>query len=206
MSKPVSILLLEDSALDAELIREQVRKSGVRADIQRVITREEFENALVMDSYDLILSDYALPDFDGLSALNIANQRVPDTPFIFVSGTLGEDVAIDSLQNGATDYVVKQRLDRLAPAIRRAIQEKNERELRRRSQNELKASEARFRELADAMPQLVWTTDRAGKITYCNRHAKEYAGFASVNLSPPGIEIAHQDDRIFITKQWEKCL
>lgn len=192
--REISVLLLEDSALDAELIMAQVRKSGTQAEITRVIAREEFETALRSRNFDLILSDYALPDFDGLTALEMAAELAAGTPFIFVSGTLGEDVAIDSLQNGAVDYVLKHRLDRLAPAVRRAIAEKSERQLRLRRENELRESEANFRELADALPQLVWTTDDAGQITFSNRHTQEYSGERPVQ-SMAGLEITHPGDR-----------
>ena len=190
----ISILLLEDSALDAELITAQVRKSGVQAEITRVIAREEFETALRSGNFDLILSDYALPDFDGMSALEMAAHLASRTPFIFVSGTLGEDVAIDSLQNGAVDYVLKHRLERLAPAVRRAIAEKSERQLRLRREQELQESEANFRELADALPQLVWTADNEGHITFRNRHAQQYSGDRAVQ-SMAGLEITHPGDR-----------
>jgi len=120
------ILLLEDSLLDAELTKAMLIEGGFEFEAVRVETREEFVRELGKSGYDLILADYALPTFDGLSALQLAHKSRPDLPFIFVSGTLGEDLAIESLRNGATDYVLKQRLQRLVPCVQRALQEKEE--------------------------------------------------------------------------------
>src|SRR3954470_17897753 len=103
----LSVLLLEDSPLDADLITATLEKGEVRADIHRVQTRADFVQALYTTTPDLILADYSLPDFDGISALDIAQGRCPDVPFIFVSGTMGEETAIEALKRGATDYVLK---------------------------------------------------------------------------------------------------
>ena len=128
------ILLLEDSALDAELIGEHLRKGGILHRMDRTATREDFVRALERRGYDLILADYSLPSFDGMAALDIAREETAAPPFIFVSGTLGEEIAIESLKKGATDYVVKQRLARLPSAVTRALAEAKEREERRRAE------------------------------------------------------------------------
>lgn len=130
----IEILLLEDSALDADLIGEYLRKDGMPHEIRRVWNRAEFDSALADHRYDLILADYALPSFDGMSALAIARVKRPDIPFIFVSGTLGEEMAVEAMQNGAVDYVVKQRLARLPQAVKRALAEAHERKARRRAE------------------------------------------------------------------------
>lgn len=127
----VDILLLEDSPIDADLIGEYLRRAAIPFAMRRVVTREEFEDALERGGSDLILSDYSLPSFDGLAALAIAREKAPDVPFIFVSGMLGEEIAIESLKNGATDYVVKTRLGRLPMVVTRALAEAREREARR---------------------------------------------------------------------------
>lgn len=133
----ISILMLEDSPLDAELAQENLLRSGVPHTAERVDTREAFLAALESQCPDLILADYALPGFDGVSALQIAQQTCPDIPFVFLSGAIGEETAIDSLKRGATDYVLKHRLQRLAPAVLRALQESKDRMERKRTQNEL---------------------------------------------------------------------
>ena len=123
MKSPLHILHLEDDANDAALIQSTLKAGGIAGAITCVQTCAEFMAALERGGIDLILSDFSLPAFDGLSALAIARDRYPDIPFILASGTLGEERAIDSLKCGATDYVLKQRLSRLVPAVHRAMQE-----------------------------------------------------------------------------------
>lgn len=131
---PVRILLLEDSAFDAELITEHIQQGSMRCIVDRVATRAEFDAALGPDRHDLILSDYALPAFDGMEALDMARARAPNTPFIFISGLFGEEKATESLKRGATDYVLKQRMNRLPAAIERALKEAAERRERQRAE------------------------------------------------------------------------
>ena len=131
------ILLLEDSDLDAELLEAQLRRDGADPEITRVIDRGGFVRELDRGGYDLVLSDYSLPDFDGMGALELVRTRSTDLPFIFVSGVLGEEIAIESFQKGATDYVLKQRLNRLPAAISRALAEAREKAERRRAEEQL---------------------------------------------------------------------
>lgn len=152
------ILHLEDSDLDAELIEAELENLGHPVMIERVITRDEFAAAAVPGRHDIILADYVLPTFDGVSALGIARKQCPDIPFIFCSGTLGEEVAVEALKNGATDYVTKQRLDRITRTIVRALAETRARADKRAAEAALQALndtlEARIaertRELAEA--------------------------------------------------------
>jgi two-component sensor histidine kinase len=130
-------LLLEDSDLDAELIREALVSTGLDHAVERVTAHGEFANAVDCSRWDLILADYVLPSFDGLSALAIARERCPDTPFVFVSGMLGEEIAVEALKRGATDYVLKQRLERLSHIVLRALSEARERVERQRAQSAL---------------------------------------------------------------------
>jgi two-component sensor histidine kinase/CheY-like chemotaxis protein len=131
-----SILLLEDSVIDAELISEQIGRIEPRPRLTIATGRQDFVAALSNDRYDLVLSDFQLPDFDGMAALDIVVAKVPETPFIFVSGVLGEDAAIDAFRRGATDYVLKQRLNRLPSAVERALAEANERNRRRHAEKQ----------------------------------------------------------------------
>jgi two-component system cell cycle sensor histidine kinase/response regulator CckA len=132
MKPPLHILHLEDELNDAALVQSALEGEGVACSITRVQNQEEFLAALRNGGIDLVLSDYSLPGFDGLSALEIAHAEQPQLPVIMVSGTLGEELAIDALKKGATDYVLKERLGRLASAVRRAMQEVEERAERRR--------------------------------------------------------------------------
>jgi DNA-binding NtrC family response regulator len=125
--KTLRILNLEDSSLDAELVHATLTEGGVECQITRVQTRADFATALENGGVDLVLADYSLPAFDGLSALKVAQEIRPEVPFVLVSGALGEERAIEALKEGATDYVLKQRLERLVPAVRRAMSEAEER-------------------------------------------------------------------------------
>lgn len=115
------ILHLEDDTNDAELIAGRLHKEGIACQITCIQTREDFLAAAEQGEWDVILADYSLPSFDGISALKIAREKCPDVPFIFVSGALGEEVAVATLKSGATDYILKDRLARLPLAVKRAV-------------------------------------------------------------------------------------
>ena len=133
----LTILHLEDDPLDAELICAAIEEGGFACAVTRVDTRDSFLTAVQQHTYDVILADYSLPSFDGLSALDIVRDSHLATPFILISGVLGEDIAIESLKRGATDYVLKHHLERLAPAIERALREAQARAERQHSDHEL---------------------------------------------------------------------
>ena len=134
MDNLIQILHLEDDVLDAELVRLTLESAGIVCQIDRVQNRDEFTQALQQSKYDIILGDYRLPTYDGVSALRLAQELRPDLPFIFVSGTLGEDAAIDGFTQGATDYVLKQKLSRLTPAVQRALREAENWRLRQQAE------------------------------------------------------------------------
>src|SRR6266850_261272 len=140
--------MLEDDAADAELTKIHLRKSGMQFSVSRVETRDDYLKALNGRGPDLILSDYSLPGFNGHDALSLAREKCPETPFIFVTGTMGEEVAIETLKSGATDYVLKTRLSRLTPAVHRALRESQERTHRRRAESQLRESHERLRLLS----------------------------------------------------------
>jgi two-component sensor histidine kinase len=136
-NRTLRFLLLEDSDLDAELIREALVSTGLAYTVERVLAHADFARAIDCSDWDLILADYVLPSFDGLSALTIARERCPEIPFVFVSGMLGEEIAVEALKRGATDYVLKQRLERLSHTVLRALSEARERAERQRAQEAL---------------------------------------------------------------------
>ena len=142
MNRPLHVLYLEDDPRDAELVQETLEADGISCCVTRVETEVEFVGSLDRGGFDLILADYTLPSFDGLSALKIARQRSPHLPFIFVSGTLDEEVAIEALKNGGTDYVFKTRLARIVPSVQRALREAGERIELNRAEEALRRSEA----------------------------------------------------------------
>ncbi len=143
-NSPLHILLLEDAPADAELNEHVLRKAGVLFDSLRVDTREAFVAALDTFCPDVILADYHLPGFDGLEALTIVRNKLPDVPYIFVSGTLGEDRAVETIRRGATDYILKDRLARLPEAVQRALKDKET--IRQRHQ-----AEERYQQLFEHM-------------------------------------------------------
>jgi PAS domain S-box-containing protein len=141
VKSPLRILLLEDNTRDAELIQELLEADYFVCDVIRAQTRAEFVAGLENAGIDVILADYRLPSFDGLSALKLALDARADLPFIFVSGSLGEEVAIEAVKIGATDYVVKTRLSRLVPSVQRALREARERAERKQAEEALRRSE-----------------------------------------------------------------
>jgi PAS domain S-box-containing protein len=138
----LQILHLEDEPKDAELVQATLEVEGIVCDLTRTDTQEGFLACLQQGGFDLILADYTLPLFDGISALKIAREIRPEVPFIFVSGTLGEELAIEALKLGATDYVLKTRLSRIVPSVRRALREAEERSQRRQAEEALQRNEA----------------------------------------------------------------
>ena len=141
MRHPLRILSIEDDPKDAELIQDLLEAEGVVCEVTRVDTQAALVASIEQGGIDLILADYSLPSFDGISALKFAMKACPDVPFIFVSGTLGEEVAIEALKIGATDYVLKTRLSRLVPSVLRALREATQRAERKRAEESLRQSE-----------------------------------------------------------------
>ncbi|NHJ48376.1 MAG: PAS domain S-box protein [Asgard group archaeon] len=130
MKNPLKILHLEDNKMDAALVKETLLLNDIDCEITLVDNREDFVSNINNNQFDVILADYNLPTFDGFSALELSKKIAKDIPFIFISGVLGEETAIETLKKGAVDYVIKMRIERLAPAIERALREKEEREQR----------------------------------------------------------------------------
>src|ERR671922_1392397 len=144
MQCPLCILHLEDDANDAELLQAMLEAEGIVSHVTRVDSQADFSASLEQSGFDLIFADYSLPSFDGLSALKIALEKCPDVPFIFVSGTLGEEAAVEALKIGATDYVLKERLSRIVPSVQRALREAQERTERKRVEQALREAEERL--------------------------------------------------------------
>ncbi|MFB2919777.1 PAS domain S-box protein [Aerosakkonema funiforme] len=180
--KVLRILLLEDSLLDAELIDANLKDAGIDCDLVRVETRADFVAALEKNCFDLILADYALPAFDGISALEIARTTCPQVPFIFVSATLGEELAIETLKNGATDYVLKQRLGRLGPSVRRALNEARERAHRLKAESALRNALQKLTFHVENSPLAVVEWDRDFRISWWSKEAERVFGWSAVEV------------------------
>ena len=178
MNNPVLILYLEDNPRDAELVRDNLQQTTRLACELRVANdRAEYEAALAQTRFDVILSDYKLPNYDGMAALALARVKQPHVPFILVSGTLGEEKAVDCVLRGATDYVLKQRLDRLVPALLRALTEAEERRKRREAEEALCASEVRYRRLFESAKDGILILDaETGMVVDVNPYLVELLG------------------------------
>lgn len=177
MDRLLQILILEDVASDAELVKFELMEAGLNFNSSCVQSRETFLKALSEYRPDIILSDYSLPSFDGLTALTIVSEQYPDIPFIFVSGALGEERAIDLLKKGATDYVLKNSLSRLAPAVLRALQEAEERAERKRMEQALQESEAKYRVIFENTGTATIITDQDNLIALANGQFERLSGY-----------------------------
>ncbi|HEY2330101.1 MAG TPA: response regulator [Verrucomicrobiae bacterium] len=199
MKKPLHILHLEDNLNDAALIQSALKTGGIACATTRVQNRADFVAALERGGIDLIFSDFSLPAFDGLSAAKIVRAQWPDIPLILVSGTVGEELAIDSLKSGATDYVLKERLARLVPAVHRAMEESEER-VRRRLAEETAGREQIFLEAAlNSLPGVFYVFDESLKFLRWNKNFEKVSGYSSeefARLSPTDVFTGPERDYI----------
>ena len=188
MTKALRILQLEDRPADAELVTRALRKEGIQFSAHRVMTEADFLAQLREFTPDLILADYSLPDYDGLSALAAAQRERPEVPFIFVSGELGEERAIEALRHGATDYVLKQRLSRLGAVVRRALKEREEKNQRQQAEEKLRAAEGRYRALFEQSPDGIVIIDPAtARFVDFNTTAHQQLGYSREEFARLGI-------------------
>jgi len=175
METPLRILHLEDNDVDAEFVRLTLEQAGVDPSITRVDSRDAFLAEVRGKTYDVIISDFSLPGFDGLSALRLVRQERIDTPFIFVSGTIGEEKAVAALRDGATDYVLKDRLSRFPEAVRRCLAEREERRARQEAEDRIREQAALLDEAREAI--VVHGLDR--RVTYWSRGAERLLGWTA---------------------------
>jgi PAS domain S-box-containing protein len=198
LKRPIRLLHLEDDAADQVFVREMLHSDGLPCELVAVKTRTDFESALTRGHYDLIISDFSLPSFDGLGALALARELSPATPFIFFSGTIGEDVAVASLKNGASDYILKQRPQRLATAIRNALLGAEERSRCRRAELELNKIEDRFRIVARATNDVIWEWDIETQRVWLSENFKIVFGHEPETVGATlesWMDLVHPDDK-----------
>jgi PAS domain S-box-containing protein len=159
MNEVLNVLCLEDSPRDAEIMRELLTDAGYDLNMDCTAAEKEFVSFLRSHKYDIILSDFKLPGFDGFTALRWSVEICPDVPFICVSGTLGDETAVELLKKGAVDYILKDRLERLPSAIQRALNEVKEKKVRQKSEESLRESERKLREAQEMAHLGFWTWD-----------------------------------------------
>jgi len=181
MNIPINVLIIEDSDDDKELILRELNRGGYAPDFLCIQTKEDLNDALDSKVWDLILSDYVMPNFDGLSALKIVKNRNIDIPFIIISGTIGESVAVDAMRCGAHDYLMKDNLARLIPAIKRELEDFKIRKQRKQAISNLRESELKYKQLFenDLTGDCITTVN--GKFLLCNKAMAKIFGFNSVS-------------------------
>jgi PAS domain S-box-containing protein len=203
--KPLRILSLEDDPKDTDLIQELLATEDIACEVTRVDTQAAFSASLEQAGIDLILADYSLPSFDGLSALKLAKKACPEVPFIFVSGTLGEEVAIEALKIGATDYILKTRLSRLVPSVLRALREDTERAERKRAEEALRRSETYLAEAQrlSRTGSFGWNVSNGG-LFWSDETFRIFGFDPSTKLTVDlAIERSHPADRLFVRQTIE---
>ena len=207
MNKRLNILHLEDEPDFAELVCTLLAQGGVDAQVKRVGDRLAFTQALEAGGFDLIISDYHLPSFTGLEAMALAKKKCPHTPFILVSGTIGEQAAIESLKAGATDYVLKQQPDRLPSAVRRAVQEAEERAKLLKAEMELSRREKYFRTLTENALDILTVVDRDGVILYKSASLKSVLGYEPEEMIGQSVfKHIHPDDLAAVQEKFQGAL
>lgn len=174
---PLNVIILEDSSTDFELISERLSSAGFALNIIHASDRSEFIKYLTNESrFDIILSDFNLPGFDAFEALEISKNLQPDTPFICISGSIGEETAIEILKHGAVDYVLKDRPNRLPFAVKRALDEQKEKSALKITEEELKRNEAKFRTLTENIPDIIARFDKELRHIYINPAIEKITG------------------------------
>jgi PAS domain S-box-containing protein len=178
MDEPTRILIVEDFATDAELAEREITNSLKSCDFLVVETEQGFVDALETFRPDIIVSDYSLPAFDGMTALKITRKRTPDTPLIILTGSQNEDIAVGCIKSGAADYVLKDAIRRLGPAVLAALEVKRVRLEKERAEQVIKQSEQRYRELVENIGDIVYIADGHGNIIFLNNAAERFFGYS----------------------------
>ncbi len=203
MKVPLNILIAEDSPDDAELMLRELRNAGYEPKWTRVQTEADFRRQLDMEP-DLVISDFSMPDFSGLRAVDILRERGLDIPFILVSGTVGEETAVEAMQRGAADYLLKDRIARLGRAVHRALDQKRLRDERKILEQQL-ALQATALETADTA---IMITDRKGNIQWVNPAFTESTGYAAEEAlgKTPRLLKSGKQDKAFYDAFWKTIL
>ncbi|MBN1397732.1 MAG: PAS domain S-box protein [Bacteroidetes bacterium] len=203
---PLKVLYLEDSSHDVEIIRDMLDEAGFELEMDCADKEKAFAELLKTKTYDIILSDFSLPGFNAFGALKLQNEICPDTPFICVSGSIGEDTAIDLIRKGAVDYVLKDRLMRLPLAIQRALDEKQSRIAQGRAEEALLESERRFKALAENSPVGIFQTNAEGGTIYVNPQWCKITGLSDEEaMGLNWLAAVHPDDKERLDDGWKKA-
>ncbi len=206
MTETLKILQLEDFPEDGDLLDRELRRAGIQFASKRVDNEKDFRRALEDWAPELVLADYSLPAFDGRRALELVREADSNLPFIFVSGAIGEEAAVELLRNGATDYVFKNRLFRLGPAVKRAMSEIAERRQRLRAQEALKRSEEQYRRLVELSPEGI-VVHRDAHVLFANAAAARMLRVSPDELLGRSIyDLIHPDFRAVVSKRFREAM
>jgi two-component system cell cycle sensor histidine kinase/response regulator CckA len=207
MNSPLRVLHLEDNRDYSALVESKLVAEGFSPELVCVETRDAFEAALKGKPFDIIIADYFLPTYDGLKALRLAREKSPQTPILLVSGTIGEEAAVESLRAGADDYVLKHWPERLIPAVRRALREAEHRRSRVQAETALVRSEKLFRALSENALDIVTILDRAGNYTYNSPSITRALGYQPADLvGRNAFTLIHAEDAAKVREAFEKVI
>ncbi|TAK06411.1 MAG: PAS domain S-box protein, partial [Candidatus Manganitrophaceae bacterium] len=201
MRRPLQVLIVEDSIEDSELLIAELRRGGYEPTYERVETAEAMNAALDRQIWEIAFADYSMPDFNGMEALRLLREKGLDIPFIFVSGTIGEDTAVEAMKNGANDYIMKGNLKRLRPAVDRELREAAVRRERKWAEAALRQNEDYFQSLIEHSSDIITVIDVKGGILYDSPSVERILGYRQGELVGQNIfQCVHPDDIPLLTK------
>jgi len=212
MSRPelIRLLLVEDVATDAALEVRELRRAGMKLEHRLVDTEAGFRAELEQFLPDVIISDFSMPGFDGMAALALARELCPHVPFLFVSGTIGEEYAIRALKNGATDYVLKTNMVRLPAAVERALQDARERRARVEAEAQLAATRERLQSIHESLPDMLWSVELPSqRVVYASQAASAIFGHTPAEFMSSDslwLDVVHADDKAAVAAAWQGVL
>lgn len=207
MKPHLRVLIVEDSEDDTLLVLRELRRGGYHVEYVRVDTAASMLAALNQQLWDIIIADYSLPAFSGLAALELLQSQKLDLPFIIVSGTIGEDIAVAAMKAGAHDYIIKGNMARLVPAVERELREAQERYKRHSAEQAFRESEDRFRTLCASAPLAIFQTDAQGQLIYSNPLWYDISGFSEQQSVGYGwIQAVHPEDRTEVSQDWQRTV
>ncbi len=206
--KPLRVLIVEDEENDALLIIRELKKSGYNPEYERVETAAEMKKVLPEKNWDIILCDYKLPKFSGIKAIELVKDLNMDIPIIVVSGTIGEETAVECMKVGAHDYFMKGKLSRLGPAVEREIKEAASRKNIELSEKLLKDSEKKYRDMIDFLPVAIFEIDTNGTLTTFNEYSLQLFGYRQedYNENMKALQFFAPDDWDKLRKNMQKVL
>ena len=207
MGKAIRLLIVEDVEDDALLLVREIRTGGFEPVFKRVDSGKDLAETLKTETWDIVISDYGLPGFNGIDALKIAKKHDPDIPFILISGAIGEEVAVRAMKEGAGDYLMKDNLKRLVPAIERELQDAGTRKARNEAVEALEESEKKYRLLVEDLNDVIYRTDRDGIINYISPVIQSLAGYDQSELIGQHFtKIIYEENLELLTNRFEELL